>query len=66
MVKHLESDYEMTHKPTGFVPHFWETIDSLGGTAGLAAITLGFVLFYYFVDYMVVQSRKKREEKKKK
>jgi hypothetical protein len=66
MVKHLESDYEMSHKPTGLVPHFWDTIDSLGGMTGLSLITIGFVLFYYFVDYMVVTSRKKREEKKKK
>jgi len=66
MVKHLENDYELDQKPTGFVPHFWDTIDSLGGPLGLVLMTLAFVIFYYVVDYMVTSSRKKRELKKSK
>ena len=65
MVKyHLESDYEMFEKPTGFVPHFWDTIDSLGGPLGIALLSVGIILFFLIVDYVITSGRKKREAKK--
>jgi len=30
-IQHLDHDYELESKPTGLIPHFWDTIDALGG-----------------------------------
>jgi hypothetical protein len=65
VMKHLEADYEVDRPPSGFIPHFWDTIDSLGGTVGLSLIVIGILLFYFIVDYTITTNRKKREQKKK-
>jgi hypothetical protein len=64
MVKHLDVDYFQDSRPTGLIPHFWDTIDVLGGSLGLGLITLGVFLFYLLVHYVVQSSRAKREKKK--
>jgi hypothetical protein len=65
MVKHLQPDYFATSRPTGFIQHFWDTIDALGGITGLSLITLGILLFYLIVEYAIYRSRQQREAKKK-
>lgn len=66
MVKHLlEHDYDLAEKPTGFIPHFWDTIAALGGYTGLTLLSVGILLFFFIVDYSISNSRKKREAKKK-
>jgi uncharacterized membrane protein len=62
-MRHLDHDYHVTHRPTGFIPHFWDTIDSVGGVYGLIAITIGIVGFYYGVLWYILYSRAKREAK---
>ena len=34
MVRHLDPTYEESEKPSGVVPHFFDTIDALGGWKG--------------------------------
>lgn len=65
MVKHLEPDYFLSQRPTGYLAHFWETIESLGGYIGLGLITFGIILFYFLVNYIIYRSRQAREAKKK-
>jgi hypothetical protein len=66
MVKfHLENDYELFERPMGIVPHFWDTIDVLGGWMGLTLISVGILAFFLVVDYVITTGRKKREAKKK-
>lgn len=64
MVKHLDFDYEIEEKPTGLIPHFWDTIEALGGFKGIFLITLGVLLFYGIVIYVVTTGRLKRQKKK--
>lgn len=66
MVKHLEEDYELDRPIRSFISHFWDTIDALGGSFGLALIIIGVLLFYFIVDYTIYISRQRREQKKKK
>lgn len=61
MVRHLESDYELENAPTGFIPHFFDTIDSIGGKKGLCIIAFCLFAFYQIVVYTVNASREKRE-----
>lgn len=63
MVRHLEHDYVQETKPTGFIPHFHETIDSLGGSLGIAIICLAVIAFYFIVTYTITSARTKREAK---
>jgi hypothetical protein len=56
----------MTKRPTGLIPHFWDTIDALGGTIGITLIAVGILAFFLIVDFVITTSRKKREAKKKK
>ncbi len=66
MVKHLlEHDYDISEKPSGFIPHFWDTIDALGGYLGIFLLSVGILLFFFIVDYTITSGRKKREGKKK-
>ena len=65
MVKHLEHDYELESAPTGFVPHFWDTMAALGGWKGIALMMVGIIAFYGMVIYFVTTGRNKREAKKK-
>lgn len=65
MVKHLDPDYFVHKRPSGYIAHFWDTIDSLGGPTGLFLITLGILIFYLIVEYTIQRSRQKREAKKK-
>lgn len=64
MVRHLERDYEMETKPSGLVPHFWDTIEVLGGWKGMCLLSFGIMSFYFIVVYFVTSGRKKREAKK--
>ena len=64
MVKHLEADYEVTSRSFGFVSHFFDTIEALGGWKGLAIATLGILAFYLYVDWTITSGRAKREAKK--
>lgn len=66
MAKYLEHDYDLEHKPTGFIPHFHDTIDSLGGYLGIFLLLVGIILFYCFVSFYIDYSRRQRENKKKK
>lgn len=65
MRKHLDHEYEVHGKPTGLIPHFWETYYSIGGVYGIAFIALCIVTFYLTVDFYISYSRKQRENKKK-
>lgn len=65
MVRYLDQDYQQASKPTGLIPHFWDTIDSLGGILGLSLLFLGICAFYYIVMYTIVSGRQKREAAKK-
>jgi hypothetical protein len=65
MAKYLEHDYDLERKPTGFIPHFHDTIDALGGILGLFLILVGIVAFYWLVSFYIAYSRAKRESKKK-
>lgn len=65
-MKHLDPEYEVDRPPQGFVPHFWDTINVLGGARGMFLITLGIIIFYFTVEYVITQGRKKREAKKAK
>ena len=64
-MRHLDNDYEMQFRPTGFVPHFHDTISAIGGWKGIVVITTLIVVFYFGVAYMVIRSRDKREKQKK-
>lgn len=64
-MKHLDPDYEVDRPPMGLVPHFWDTINVLGGWRGMVLISIGVIIFYFVVDYAVMQGRKKRMIKKK-
>ncbi|RYH24764.1 hypothetical protein EON65_16315 [archaeon] len=66
MVKHLDPDYFVSTRPTGFIAHFWDTIDALGGYKGLFLISVGVLLFYFIVNYTIYKSREKREAAKQK
>jgi len=63
-MKHLTHDYELSEKPQGFVPHFWDTIDSLGGPIGLVVLGLVVGAFHLFVVWFVERQRLQREAKK--
>lgn len=65
MVKHLEHDYDLEHRPTGFIPHFHDTIAALGGYAGILLILAGVIAFYFIVAFYIAYSRSRRENKKK-
>jgi hypothetical protein len=65
MVRHLESDYELEKAPTGFIPHLYDTIDSIGGKNGLCIIAFCLFAFYQIVVYVVNTSREKRETSRK-
>jgi hypothetical protein len=60
--KHLDQDWELDQKPTTFVFHLWDTIDSLGGWKGLLALFLGICVFYGIVTYTIDKGRKRRQE----
>jgi hypothetical protein len=64
--KHLTHDYELEEKPTGFIPHFWDTIDALGGWKGISLIAIGILIFQYIVAWAISSGRAKREAVKKK
>jgi hypothetical protein len=64
-MKHLDPDYEVDRPPSGLIPHFWDTIDVLGGSRGMILLILGVIIFYFLIDYIVSQGRKKRMAKKK-
>jgi hypothetical protein len=64
-MKHLDPDYEVDRPPMGLVPHFWDTINVLGGWRGMVLISIGVIIFYFVVDYAVMQGRKNRMIKKK-
>lgn len=66
MAKYLEHDYDLEQKPTGFIPHFHDTIDALGGYLGLLLLLLGIIAFYWLVAFYIQYSRQKRDAKKKK
>jgi hypothetical protein len=66
MAKYLEHDYDLEHKPTGFIPHFHDTIDALGGYLGILLLLVGIIGFYWFVSFFIFYSRQRREAKKKK
>jgi hypothetical protein len=65
MPRYLDQDYDQAGKPTGLIPHFWETLEVLGGALGIFGIFLGIALFYTFVNWFITSGRKKREAKKK-
>lgn len=65
MAKYLEHDYDLERRPTGFIPHFHDTISALGGLPGLFLILAGIILFYYGIAFFIQYSRTKRESKKK-
>lgn len=64
MVKHLDPDYFVNQRPTGYVAHFWDTIDALGGPVGLTLLSVGILLFYFIVQYTIHRSRQRREAQK--
>lgn len=66
MVKHLEHDYELTWRPTGLVPHFWDTIEALGGLVGIFGLATAVIIFYFGVLFYINYSRQRRESKKRK
>jgi hypothetical protein len=65
MAINLDPDYEEEHKVAGVFFFFWETINTLGGWTGFAAIAFVLVLFLQLVSYILRVSRKKRESKRK-
>lgn len=62
-MKYLEADYDIESPPVGFIPHFWTTIEALGGWIGLVCIFGGVCAFYYLVNYVIQRDRAKREAK---
>jgi hypothetical protein len=65
MVKYLEHDYELDRRPTGFIPHFFETLEAIGGVFGITLLFAGILAFYIGVTWFVNYSRAKRDAKKK-
>lgn len=65
MTKYLEHDYDLEQKPVGFVPHFHDTIEALGGIFGILLILAGVITFYAGVSFYISYSRQRREGKKK-
>lgn len=65
MAKYLESDYDLSNKPTGLIPHFHDTIEAIGGIFGIALIFFGILFFYWLVSFYIAYSRQRRENKKK-
>ena len=63
MVKYLEADYDIEGPPQGLIPHFWSTIDALGGWKGFVGIFIGVTAFYVLVNYVIIRDRAKREAK---
>ena len=63
-MRHLDHDYELARPATGFIPHFHDTIDALGGWVGVCCIGLAAVAFYFIVLYVIVTGRAKREAAK--
>jgi hypothetical protein len=63
-MKHLDEDYEVTHRKISAISHFFETMEALGGWYGLGIIAIIIIAFYYMVDYSIKNSRRKREAKK--
>ena len=65
MVKHLDQDYELENPKTGFVEHFYDTIDAIGGWKGFAVLSVIIIAFYALVVYTIQSGREKREKAKK-
>ncbi len=54
MVRHLDPTYEESEKPSGAVPHFFDTIDALGGwKGGLLTVFLVYFLLRLLVFSLV-------------
>ncbi len=64
-MKHLEPDYEVDKAPSGFIAHFWDTIESIGGVNGIIILFVLIIVFYFVVEYTVQTGRANREAKKK-
>ncbi len=62
--KHLDPDYELSHKQISVVSHFFETIESIGGLKGLGILSLAILAFYGLIIYTIQNGRKKREAAK--
>lgn len=65
MARHLEHDYELEEKPSGWIPHLHDTLEVLGGLKGLFILCLAIAAFYGIVVYFVTTGRSKRESKKR-
>ncbi len=63
MVKYLEADYDIEGPAQGLIPHFWTTIDAIGGWYGFIGIFIGCLGFYIIVNYVIQRDRAKREAK---
>ena len=64
-MRHLEHDYTVDRRETGFVPHFWDTIDAIGGYKGILFLGFGIFAFYFGVLFFITYQREKREAAKK-
>lgn len=65
MVRHLDPSYEESVKPSGVVPHFFDTIEALGGWKGLTLLFIGLVIFYLVVEYAIQRGRRRQNSKKR-
>lgn len=65
-MKYLDPDYEVDSPPTGLIPHFFDTINVLGGWKGLLGISFGVLLFFLVIDFSISYNRKRREQQKQK
>lgn len=65
MPRHLDHDYEVDTKPTGFIPHLYDTLESIGGIYGILIICILIIAFYLTVDFYIAYNRTKKENKKK-
>lgn len=66
MVKHLDHTYEQSEREQGFIPHLFDTIDTLGGYKGLLVLSGAIIAFYLIVVYVVQRGRTRRSAAKRK
>jgi len=65
MPRYLDQDYDQEGRPTGLIPHFWDTLAAIGGVYGIIFIFVAIIAFFNLVEWYISYSRKKREAAKK-